>query len=90
MARKVKYDDTDAPEITPEFFAKMRPMKDVAPELVEAHKALRGRPRLENPKAVVSVRLSAPAKQAWDTLPTKTRARIVTAMEKAAIRAAGQ
>jgi hypothetical protein len=53
MARKVIVDD-ESPEITPEMFAKMRPMKEVAPDLIAAIKTLRGRPKLENPKQVVS------------------------------------
>jgi uncharacterized protein (DUF4415 family) len=78
----------DAPEITPEMFAKMRPMKDAAPALVEAHKTLRGRPRVAHPKAVVSIRMSAPAKKAWNRLPTEKRAKLVAAMERGAIQAA--
>ena len=87
MARKVKNLD-DAPEITAAMFARMRPMKKVDPDMVEAVKASRGRPRVENPRVVVSVRLSAPAKQAWDSLPSEKRAKLVTAMERSAIRAA--
>lgn len=86
MAKPMKRDD--APEITSEMFAKMRPMKDAAPALVEAHKALRGRPMVEHPKKVISIRLSAPAKQAWERLPTEKRAKLVAAMERGAIRAA--
>jgi len=88
MAKRIKHDD-DAPEITAELFAKMRPMKEAAPDLVAAHKTLRGRPKMDTPaKAVVSVRLSAPAKQAWDSLTTKKRVKLVEAMERGAIRAA--
>lgn len=89
MAKKVKMDD-DAPEITAQMFAKMRPMKKADPGMVRAIKASRGRPRVENPKAVVSVRLSAPAKQAWDALPTDKRAEIIAAMERSAVRAAAR
>lgn len=88
MARKVKTNDDDAPEITAALFKQMRPMKDVDPGMVEAIKSTRGRPRLEHPKVVVSVRLSHPAKSAWDKLPTKTRTKLVNAMERAAIQAA--
>jgi hypothetical protein len=56
--------------------------------MAKAIKAARGRPRIENPKAVISVRLSARAKQAWDSLPTRERTKLVDAVERAAIRAA--
>ena len=86
MARKVKDDkvktDDDAPEITAEMFAKMRPMKEVAPDLVKAMKALRGRPRVESPKQVVSIRLSAPALARWTNLSREQRSKLVTSFEK--------
>lgn len=88
MARKVKYNDDDAPVISATQFARMRPMKEVTPGMAKAIKAARGRPRVENPRVVISVRLSTPAKQAWDSLPAKKRAKLVNAMERAAIRAA--
>jgi uncharacterized protein (DUF4415 family) len=88
MARKVKFDDDDAPVISAAQFARMQPMKEVTPGMAKAIKAARGRPRIENPKVVISVRLSAPAKQAWDSLPTRERTKLVDAMERAAIRAA--
>jgi hypothetical protein len=64
------------------MFAKMRPMKDVAPDLVEAHKALRGRPRMESPKQVVSIRLSAPALARWSSLSREQRSKLVASFEK--------
>lgn len=87
MARKVK-GDNEAPEISAVQFAAMRPMNDVTPGMVAAIKAARGRPRVENPKVVVSVRLSAPGKQAWDRLSTKERTKLITALERGALRAA--
>lgn len=81
MARKVIFDN-DAPEITAEMFAKMRPMKEVAPDLVAAHKALRGRPKVANPKQVVSIRMSASAVKRWNGLGRQERARLVAALEK--------
>lgn len=87
MAKRV---NDDAPEITPEMFAQMRPMKDVAPDLVRAHKKARGRPKLDNPKVVVSVRLSASGKRAWDALPTGERAKLIAAMERGAIKSASR
>jgi hypothetical protein len=39
MARKATSVDDDAPEITAELFAQMRPMKDLTPGMVGAVKA---------------------------------------------------
>jgi hypothetical protein len=88
MARKVKSDD-DAPEITAEIFAKMRPMKEVTPGLVEAIKALRGRPRVESPKQVVSIRLSAPALARWSSLSREQRSKLVASFEKKIVTSSG-
>jgi uncharacterized protein (DUF4415 family) len=81
MARKVIVDD-ETPEITAEMFARMRPMKDVTPGMVEAIKALRGRPKVENPKQVVSIRMSAAAVKRWNGLNREDRAKLVASLEK--------
>ena len=87
MVRKMTADNPTL-KISAVQFAAMRPMNDVTPSMVAAIKAARGRPRVENPKVVVSVRLSAPGKRAWDRLSTKERTKLITAMERAALRAA--
>ncbi len=51
--------DADIPEMTAADFRKARPVKDVLPGLVAAAKRARGRPRIENPKQHVSLRLDA-------------------------------
>lgn len=79
MARKVS---DDAPEITPKMFAKMRPLKAVTPGMADAVKAARGRPRIANPKQVVSIRLSAPAMKRWSKLSRERRAKLVAALER--------
>ncbi len=81
MARKVIVDD-EAPEITAEMFARMRPMKDVTPRMAQAIKALRGRPKVENPKQVVSIPMSASAVKRWDRLDKKGRAKLVASLER--------
>jgi uncharacterized protein (DUF4415 family) len=81
MARKLIVDD-EAPEITAEMFARMRPMKDVTPGMAQAIKALRGRPKLENPKQVVSIRMSASAVKRWNRLDREDRAKLVASLEK--------
>lgn len=86
MARKV---NDDAPEITPELFAKMRPMKAVTPGMADAVKAARGRPRVDNPKQIVSIRLSAPAMKRWSKMSRDRRAKLVAALERQIAKSAG-
>lgn len=57
MARKVQGSDDDIPEMTETHFAAAKRMRDVMPEVVEAFKRGRGRPKVEQPKARVSLRL---------------------------------
>jgi len=81
MARRLK-DHDEAPEITRELFAKMRPMKDVTPGMAKAIKAARGRPKSESPKRVFSIRLSEPALKRWSSLDKQKRAKLVASFEK--------
>ena len=52
-------DDPDSPELTAEMIRRMRPLREVDPEFVEAIKELRkrGRPPLQHPKVQVTLRL---------------------------------
>ncbi len=60
MSRKPLTDkDGEVRELTAEDFSLMRPLKEVHPEIVEAFKALRGRPPKAETKQPVSLRLSA-------------------------------
>lgn len=54
---KHKIDDTDIPELTAKDFARSRPARTIMPKFVEATK--RGRPKLSNPKGMMSFRLEA-------------------------------
>lgn len=49
--------DDDIPELTEAYFAAAKPLKEVMPEIVAAMKRGRGRPKVENPKERVSLRL---------------------------------
>lgn len=48
---------SDNPEWTEEDFAKARPFAEVFPELAESIRRERGRPKAENPKQRVTLRL---------------------------------
>lgn len=52
--------DPDAPELTEAQLAAARPFADVFPDLADSIRRSRGRPRVENPKEAVTLRL-APA-----------------------------
>lgn len=58
------WDDAEIPELTAEDFRRMRPAREVLPKLIGARAAAellrpRGRPRKDNPKAQVTLRLDA-------------------------------
>lgn len=58
MVHKAKKSvDPDNPEWTKKDFREARPFLEVFPEFTEAVKQLRGRPRAENPKVQVTLRL---------------------------------
>ncbi|HKU55229.1 MAG TPA: BrnA antitoxin family protein [Rhizomicrobium sp.] len=51
------FPDDDIPEMTDASFAAAKPLMTDMPEVVEAMKRGRGRPKVESPKARVSLRL---------------------------------
>lgn len=54
------YDEDDAPELTDELLAQMRPAREVLPpELLAQFRPARGRPPSDSPKVAVSIRLDA-------------------------------
>lgn len=57
MARQKAGPDHDIPEMTDAHFAAAKRMRDAMPEVVDAFKRGRGRPRVERPKTRVSLRL---------------------------------
>ncbi|MEJ0044027.1 MAG: hypothetical protein WDM81_18235 [Rhizomicrobium sp.] len=90
MARKVTGADDDAPKITAALFAKMRPMKEVTPGMVEAIKtARRGRPKVEEPKVVFTMRVSQKAHRGWATLASDKRKKLAAAFERSIFETAG-
>ena len=50
--------DPENPELTDEQMAQARPFREVFPELAEAIKRSRGRPKLAAPKEAVTLRLT--------------------------------
>jgi uncharacterized protein (DUF4415 family) len=55
------WDAVDSPPLSKEFLAKMRPVRELAPELIALQEHLgkqRGRPKSANPKIATQIRLS--------------------------------
>lgn len=55
--RKAKDDDYDVPELTARDFKKMRPAREVMPEIVRAYERSLGRPPKAKKKVSVTLRL---------------------------------
>ena len=51
------WDDVDVPGLADQDLKSMRPASEVLPEIVDAFKRSRGRPRKENPKVSTTLRL---------------------------------
>lgn len=83
----VSQDDWDAihsPEIDDELFVKMRPVPEIAPELIEIQEhiiARRGRPRAEATKKLQSLRLSPRVIEYFKASGAKWQTRINEALE---------
>ncbi|MBV9572337.1 MAG: BrnA antitoxin family protein [Alphaproteobacteria bacterium] len=51
------WDAVDSPPLTTVQLRQMRPLREVMPDLAEAYRRSRGRPKIANPKTQVSLRL---------------------------------
>ena len=59
-------DDDDAPELTAERAAKLRPAREVLPhDVIDQFKRSPGRPRSESPKTQVTLRIDADVIEHW-------------------------
>ena len=54
---KEDWDAVDSPELTDEQIAQGRPFAEAFPDLLESIRGARGRPRTDNPKQPVTIRL---------------------------------
>ena len=78
--------DEDSPEFTAEMFEKTRPIMAVMPEVVEAMKRARGRPKSERPKARVSLRLDQDVLEAFRATGDGWQIRMQDALKRASKR----
>jgi uncharacterized protein (DUF4415 family) len=92
MSKRVKpkhisqedWDAVDSPPIPDYLLKRMRPATETMPEVVEAYRQARGRPKSENPKQLVSLRLDTDVVRAfreegpgWQTRINETLAKAV-------------
>ncbi|MCB1386072.1 MAG: BrnA antitoxin family protein [Nitratireductor sp.] len=73
------------PEIErPDEIREGKPLKEVLPDLHEAIKRSRGRPRKKNPKAAVTLRIDPRTLDRWERSGDDWRSRMAGAIENAA------
>jgi uncharacterized protein (DUF4415 family) len=75
--------DPDAPEITDEQAARAKPFSEAFPELMDSIRRARGRPRIENPKTAVTLRLDPATLEKFKATGKDWRARMSEALDKA-------
>lgn len=77
--------DPDAPEATDAQLAQAKPFAEVFPALAEAlRKSVGGRPRLENPKVAVSLRLDREVVEQFKATGSGWQTRMNSALRQAA------
>ena len=78
--------DPDNPELTDAELASMKPFREVLPELAKAidrEKARRGRPRVENPKQAVTLRVHPDTLAKFKAAGRNWRTKMADALDKA-------
>ena len=77
--------DADDEELTDEQLAQARPFAEVFPELAESIRRSVGRPKLENAKQPVTLRLSPQTLEKFESLGPDWRARMAEVLDKAKV-----
>ena len=83
--QKMIASDPDNPELTDVQIARARPFRDVFPDLHASIKRSRGRPKVENPKEAVTLRLSPDTIEKFKAIGDDWRARMAKALERAKV-----
>ena len=76
--------DPDNPELTEEDFKNARPFAEVFPELAASIKRARGRPAMERPRKIVSLRLDQDVLDSFRATGKGWQSRVNEALRKAA------
>lgn len=83
---KKDWDDvSDNPEWTPAMFKKAKPFAEVFPEMALAIKRSRGRPRIDAPKAAVTLRLDPKTLAKFKQRGDDWRAKMAKVLDKAKV-----
>lgn len=82
---KQDWDDVDSPELTDEQLAQGRPFAEVYPELAANIRRSVGRPKLENARQAVTLRLSPDTLSKFEALGPDWRARMAEVLDKAKV-----
>lgn len=80
---KEDWDEVDSPELTDQQLAQARPFAEAFPELAASIKRSAGRPRLENARRAVTLRLSPATLSKFEALGPDWRARMAEVLDKA-------
>lgn len=83
--QKMIASDPDNPELTDAQIARARPFKDLFPDLHASIKRSRGRPKVENPKEAITLRLSPETVEKFKATGDDWRARMARALERAKV-----
>ncbi len=75
--------DPDSPELTDEQLAQGRPFREALPELYASIQRARGRPRVESPKAAVTLRLDPATLARFKATGKDWRARMAKILDSA-------
>lgn len=79
-------DDPDNPELTNEELANMKPFREVFPDLaasIDREIAKRGRPKIDNPKEAVTLRLDPATLRRFKATGKNWRAKMTEVLERA-------
>jgi uncharacterized protein (DUF4415 family) len=76
---------SDNPEWTKEDFAKAKPFSEVFPELHASIKRSRGRPKVENPKEAVTLRVSPNTIEKFKATGKDWRTKMAKTLERAKV-----
>ena len=77
------WDAVDSPELTDEQLAQGRPFREALPELYASIQRARGRPRVESPKAAVTLRLDPATLARFKATGKDWRARMAKILDSA-------
>lgn len=82
---KEDWDEVDSPDLTPEQLAEAKPFAEVFPELAASIRRTAGRPKLENARQPVTLRLSPQTLRKFESLGPDWRARMAEVLDKAKV-----